>query len=253
MSDSRKKIATRGSGNAACLIQSSLVLSLLLVSACSRYVDVVPTSDEKEAMNSVLGFLDTVNESALTGAFSGLDSESYTHIVTTQTLDETGTVTTSSVDILDAAAFDPYQLPDDRGYNNARHETKFLYRFLADTTLGDISAQVVDIRVRAEAAKEVPVQNIRFFVDRESLNVIAIRLQHRTESLLYKEESLVYMEGVANGSGMIIPSRFDFQTTVKAFFSDPIRLSTSSVFEAIEAGEAVSDSVAAGATGPERS
>ena len=227
MSVSHTKIATLR------LIYTALCTAcLLLLSACSRYVDVNPSARESEMMDSVMIFLGRADESKLTGAFLALDSSSYKLTVTTHRLDGAGNITESSTDIHDAGSFVPYTLSENRGYNNARHETKYMYRFLPDTVIGEKTLRVADIRVRMEAAAEVPVQKIRFFIDIETMEVIALRLRRRSESLLYREESLIYMEGRNSGTGQIIPVRFDFETTVKAFFSDPIRLSTSAVFEA---------------------
>jgi len=228
MSDSRKKIVTLRSVYTVTLVQC-----LLLLSACSRYVDVRPSADERAMMDSVLTFLDAADESALTGAFSALDDESFKRTVTTNQLDDAGQITESSVDIQAASAFVPYQISEDRGYNNARHETKYTFQFLPDTVMGDHIVRVAEIMVRSLAAAEVPVQNVRFFVDPETQQVIAIRLRRLSKSLLYREESLIYLEGRRIATGVIVPNRFDVQTNVKAFFSVPIRLSTSSVFEPI--------------------
>ena len=143
---------------------------LIVGSGCSQYVDIEPTAQDRENREAVLAYLESVNESDLLDAFESLRERPFTRVVETIQFDEDGNelardermlvqtvsedgptsfIASSSADesfefgsgsgVFGQAAnssevqpFSPYAIPEDRGYNNPRHENKYVYRFGPD-------------------------------------------------------------------------------------------------------------------------
>lgn len=161
------------------------------------------------------------------------------HAVSLESVSSNGEFTFGTVSELAARAggdnnatlFFPFRPPGNRGYNESRHQSKYLFQFLPDTLMQGRSLRTVDIRVRDEAAAYVSVQAVRFFIETASLRVIALRIRQRSESMLYHEETTNYLEGRIAENGSLAPFRSEVTSMLRAFFSDPVKLKTVSVFE----------------------
>ncbi len=246
----------------------AVVIAIFALNGCSQYVDVEPSDADRENREIVLQYLESVNEADFLEAFEALSTRPFTRRVVTLQLDESGTElarderiveqtlsdTGLSVDILsesEAESFDfglfsgifagaaggpesnlfkPVHFPEDRGYNNPRHENKYLYRFGSDEIINGRSTRTVHITVLDNARDEVFVQGMYVEIDVESAHVLSLLMDVRVKNLLYSEESSIELRGIWTEDEQFQPAGFTLTTQMKSALSDPVFLQIDTQF-----------------------
>jgi hypothetical protein len=238
----------------------SFLLAALVHSGCSQYVDIEPSAADREQREAVLSYLASVNETDLLSAFSELNNRQFSQTIVTQQLDDSGqelardervivqsetggvyeahVLAESADDTFDFGSvsgffgraagesepslFEPYDLPEDRGYNNPRHQNKYVYRFGRSSELNGRSTRTIQISVMDRAREEVFVQGVEIVVDDEAARVISISMDIRVESLLFSERSSILLSGDLVPDGSIVPLGYTLKTRMNAVLSNPV-------------------------------
>ena len=129
----------------------------------------------------------------------------------------------------------PYIIPDDPAYLSPRNQEDFTYHRLPDTTIGQTSAWVVE--VRAVPSSNQSLRRLRLVVDDETRTPLAVHLERADESLLYRERSLFRLETQAALSGDRLPHRTHVQTRLKRLLRPAQHFATTSTYRDFEALE----------------
>ena len=245
-----------------------MVALLLLIGGCSQYVDVEPSSEDRENRVAVLSYLESVNESDLLDAFQSLRERSFTRVVETVQFDEDGIelardervlvqtasdngpvsfVASSNADVAfdlgsgseffggaandsESKPFTPYALPEDRGYNNPRHENKYVYRFGPDETRDGRRFRTVQISVLEAAEEEVFVQKVILVIDSVSARVVSLLMQIKINSLLYGESTILQLDGAWTTESQIEPRGFSLTSEITSALKRPVSIRINSAF-----------------------
>ena len=239
--------------------------AVLLLAGCSRYVDVEPSAEQVQTRQDVMSFLESTNEEDLLAAFNALADRAFTQHIRTSRLDANGrelasenqtieqhadlSVQSSERDVQgdfslggipglfasdrsgDVASFQSYTIPEDRGYNNPRHENKYRYQFLDGGELDGRAVRMVDIRVLEAAVEEVSVQRAIITTDVEAGRVVRLFLETAQNGLLFTERTSIELRGAWTSAGGVVPQGFRASTTMKSTLSEPVTLILESSFE----------------------
>jgi hypothetical protein len=126
--------------------------------------------------------------------------------------------------------FKAYLIPEDRGYNNPRHENKYLYRFAPDSVVNGRSVRNVEIRVRETARDEVFVQRMLLSIDEIASTVVSITMDTRIKSLLFREKTSFHLSGRWTEGARLEPQGFTLSSDLKSVLSNPVRIRMTSEF-----------------------
>lgn len=237
----------------------SLFLLLLLpaLAACGRSAPAPLSSAEIAERDSVLALLNGADADALAAAFERLDAFRYRVVVQTEQFDEgepiaqraliaevIPTADGPSADVVQidsAGAFDygrfaafasetppnplPAEnpaalvLPDDPAYLDPRGRETFAFRFAADTLLGDRRVQVLTVEARED---DQALRRARLYLD-DAGALVGVRLQRRTESVIFSERSNTTILLQPGPAGGWLPHLTRAETSLGALFTDDRR------------------------------
>jgi len=187
--------------------------------------------DEKAARDSVLAFLDQVDEDGIRSAFQTLHSYAFRRYLRTEQYDEEDFIVaftehvvdvegpaedrskrvvqadsggsfnfgffnqfvSENVDDADPVDLVPYLIEDDPTYLSPRNLDKYAFRMAGDTLMWDRSARIVDVRAKPDLADGENIRRVRYYVDESSNQLVAMYLERIDLGLLFREESRFYL------------------------------------------------------------
>lgn len=251
------------------LIQVSVLWFALLgtISGCSRSTVAPVGVIEAAERDSVIAFIETVNQEPMRTAFERLEQYEYDRYLRTEQYDgddfllafmehliEAGsgpdgrrlTVTqadsagefdfgffnqfvSENVDNPDPVDLVPWLLEEDPVYLNPRNVDKYAFRMMGDTLLWDRSAMIVEVRAKPEVADGLNVRKVRYYVDRSSRDLVAMYLERIDLGLLFREESTFYMH-IQPVGGELVPWNTRFQTKIMTPFKGSYLIRTVSTY-----------------------
>lgn len=179
--------------------------------------------------SAALTVLDSLQQNTLPAAFDRLSRYAFTHRVHTVQRTPDGTVTARRTEVLrfpppDSAqrplllrtdssgsfdggwldAFAPegrgglidraqYVLPSDPAYLEPRTREAFRYRLRPDTTFGDRTVRVVELRAQpGELGADRAIRHARLFVEPDTYELVGLYLVRAEASLLFREDSRTF-------------------------------------------------------------
>jgi hypothetical protein len=111
-----------------------------------------------------------------------------------------------------------YILPDEPAYLSERNRDAYLYRFLADTLMWDVVAQVVEIRAKPKDGDGQNVRRVRFYIDRSSKALIGMHMERIDLAMFFREESRFYVHIRRSPDGSWVPYNTRFETRIRVPF-----------------------------------
>ena len=231
--------------------------------------DIAPAGPgEKANRDSILVFLDRVGQEAMTSAFTNLEPFSYRRYLRTEQYDGDDFVVAYTEHIIDTdgepgarhstvtqadsgGAFDfgffnqfvsqnvdnpdpvdlvPYLIEDTPSYLSPRNLDKYTFRATRDTLMWDRSARIVEIRARPDLADGENIRKVRYYVDRNSNQLVAMYLERIDLGLLFREESSFYMHVQPVEDGVYVPYNTRFETMISTPFKGSYRIRTVSTY-----------------------
>lgn len=135
-----------------------------------------------------------------------------------------------NVENVDPVNLVPFVLDEDPIYLDPRNMDKYAFRELADTLLWDRQARVIEIRARPDKADGLNVRRVRWHIDRETNEVVAMSLERIDLALLFREESMFYVHVRQDGDTGALPYNTRFETLIKTPFRGSYRLRTVSTY-----------------------
>jgi hypothetical protein len=267
-----------------------LFLLVPLFAACGGSEPAPLSHDEVAVRDSALTLLSNADTDTLGDAFERLDAFRYRIVTQTEQLGDGASVAQRTItaevtptadgpraDIVEtdsSGAFDygrfsvlasdgpvsplatenpaPLVLPEDPAYLDPRGREAFTFGFAPDTVLSGQRVQIVTVDARA-GADDQPLRSARLYLHSTTGAVVGVRLQRRTESLVFSESSdatILLQPGPAGGW---LPRLTRVETEVNALFSDAHRFRIArryADFQPAAAAGVVADGVVAGATAP---
>lgn len=118
----------------------------------------------------------------------------------------------------------PYLLPEKPTYSSARGPQLYEYNLLPDTTLAGRAAAVVQIRLKTKVGNDQQIRSARFYIDRSSHQLVAIRLHRRQNALLFKEKTTLQARIHPRPNNKWFPDFTRYVTTLELPFTSPQRL-----------------------------
>jgi hypothetical protein len=230
--------------------------------------DIAPVGPgEKANRDNILAFLEEIGQEAMTGSFANLESFSYRRYLRTEQYDgddfllaftehiietdgDPGARRSSVTQADSGGAFDfgffnqfvsenvddpdpvdlvPYLLEDNPSYLSPRNLDKYTFRANRDTLMWDRSARIIEVRARPDLADGENIRKVRYYVDRNSNQLVAMYLERIDLGLLFREESAFYMH-VQLVDGMYVPYNTRFQTLISTPFKGSYRIRTVSTY-----------------------
>lgn len=101
---------------------------------------------------------------------------------------------TESADSFDMPALISSLLPEDPPYLEDRYSEDFRYSTLPDTLLLGRSARVVHVAAHPERGLKQPLQEVRYFIDNDLGDIVALSVTLRTQTLFYLESSAYFIQ-----------------------------------------------------------
>lgn len=234
-----------------------LFLLVPLLAACGG-PDPTPLSpDELAARDSALALLADADDAPLAGAFERLDAFRYRVVTQTeqpgeatptarrtvvaevmptadgQRVDIVGDDSTGAFDfgrfsLLTSDALErplaaenpaPLVLPEDPAYLDPRGREAFTFGFAPDTVLGGQPARIVTVDAR-EGEEDQSLRSARLYLHHDSGVLVGVRLQRRTESIVFSESNDATIMLQPGPAGGWLPHYTHVETTVDALFAE---------------------------------
>lgn len=254
-----------------------LFLLIPLLAACGG-PDPAPLSpDEAAARDSALALLSAADTAPLADAFERLDAFRYRVVMQTEQLGEatptarwtivaeiTPTADGPRTDIVDSdstGTFDyggfsaltsdasesplasenpaPLVLPEDPAYLDPRGREAYTFGFAPDTVLGGQPVQIVTVDAR-EGEEDQALRRARLYLHRDSGALVGVRLERRTESLVFGERSDATIMLQPGPAGGWLPHHTRVEAAVDALFADSRRFRITRRYDAFEPAAAAS-------------
>ena len=234
----------------------ALTLLLPLLAACDEPPPLRLSPTEEAERDSVLTLLRTTDTDALAAAFDRLADLPYRVETTTAQLAPDGEVVAHRrlvaavdpaappPDVLEAdstGAFDwgalgalasdgagallPTEnpatlvLPDDPPYLDPQGREAFTFRFAPDTLIGGRRVRVLAVDARTGEGDDQLLRHARLYVADGGV-LVGVRLQRRTESVLFTERSAATILLHPTSAGVWLPHATRYDATVGALFTD---------------------------------
>ena len=249
------------------LFTVTVLAALFVQTGCSRSsMDSMGPVEEAER-DSILAFVQRVEQEAMRGAFGNLDTFEYRRYLRTEQFDGDDFLLAYTEHLIDVegsrenrsmrvtqadsgGAFDfgffnqfvsenvedpdpvdlvPFLIEENPRYLSGRNVDKYSFRMTGDTLMWDRSAQVIEVRARPELADGENVRLVRYYVDESSNQLVAMYLERIDLGLLFREESSFYMH-VRSVSGTYVPYNTRFQTQISTPFKGSYRIRTVSTY-----------------------
>ena len=148
----------------------------------------------------------------------------------------------NTVTSLDPVDLSDYVLPDDPIYLQDRHLDAYSYEAKGDTLMWDRQARVYQVEARATEGDGYNVRRVRYMVDAQTAQLIAVELDRIDLALLYREESSFFLHVRPMSNGDHLPYTSRFHTSVWMPFRDIKRIGTVSTYYGYQRGQSVADS-----------
>lgn len=129
-----------------------------------------------------------------------------------------------------AVARPPNVVPDDPAYLSPRNREAYTYRLLPDTTLSGRTVQVIDVQARPDAEEKPSIRHARFYVDRVSGRLVAVRLARAKRTLLFDEDSQFFMRLQPGPDGRWVPHSTRYQTRLHLLLGTPRQFRTAASY-----------------------
>lgn len=214
------------------LFSAFLLTGLLLLGAgCNRGSIEGVGPIEAAERDSILVFLDQVEQEAMRGAFTNLLDYEYRRYLRTEQFDGDDFLLAFTEHLIEVegdsasrdmrvtradsgGAFDfgffnqfvsenvedpdpvdlvPFLIEEEPAYLSPRNLDKYSFRMAGDTLMWDRSALIVDVRAKPDLADGENVRRVRYYVDESSNQLVAMFLERIDLGLLFREESSFYM------------------------------------------------------------
>jgi len=232
----------------------ALLLLLQLLAACDEPAPDPLSPAEVAERDSVLALLRTADTASLAAAFDRLDAFRFRVVTRTEQF-EAGdqiaqrTLTAEVVPTADGPGIDLVQidssgafdfggfaafasesaesplpaenpatlvLPDDPAYLDPRGRETFRFRFAPDTLFGDRRVQVLTVEARED---DQALRRARLYLDDEGA-LVGVRLQRRTESVIFSERSDTAVLLQPGPAGGWLPNLTRIETALGALGTD---------------------------------
>lgn len=125
-----------------------------------------------------------------------------------------------------AATLAPHIVPDDPAYLSPRNQEAYTYRLLPDTALAGRAAQVIDVQARPDAQSDLSIRHARFFVDRASGRLVAVRLARSKRAFLFDEDSRFFVRLQPGPEGQWVPHSTRYWTRLDLPLGTPRQFRT---------------------------
>ncbi len=102
--------------------------------------------------------------------------------------------TSETADSLDMPALISSLLPEDPPYLEDRYFEDFRYSMMPDTLLLGRVARVIHVAAHPARGRKQPLQEVRYFIDGDLGDVVALSVTHRTQTLFYVESSTYFVQ-----------------------------------------------------------
>ncbi len=145
----------------------------------------------------------------------------------------------NTVTELDPVDLSDYVLPDDPIYLQDRHLHAYSYEARRDTLMWDRQARVYEVEARAAEGDGYNVRRVRYMVDAQTKELIAVELDRIDLALLYREESSFFLHVRPMSNGDRLPYTSRFYTSVWMPFRDIKRIGTVSTYYGYQRDERV--------------
>ncbi len=229
--------------------------------AGSSPVSEAALSQSRAERDTVLARLSTLKQDAFRSAFARLAGHDYTRYARTEQFDQEGflvayverevrhergggarierqdslgtfdfglfkRVVSARANSLGPVDLIPLLLPEDPAYLLPRNWEQYRYRQRPDTLLWDRTARVIDIRALPVLADGQNIRYVRYYIDRETNELMAIYLERTALSLLFREESRFYLHLQRLPGGDWLPYNTRLHTRIKTLFATPRQFRT---------------------------
>lgn len=85
-------------------------------------------------------------------------------------------------------------LPEDPAYLEDRYVEDFRYSMLPDTLLLGRLTRVMQVTARPARGRKQPVEEVRYFIDSELGDLVALSIRQSTQTLFYSESSTCFIQ-----------------------------------------------------------
>ncbi len=109
-------------------------------------------------------------------------------------ISDTSQSTAEAADSFDMPALISSLLPEDPPYLEERYSEDFRYSMLPDTLLLGRMAHVVHVAAHPERGRKQPLQEVRYFIDKDLGDIVALAVTHRAQTLFYLESSTYFIQ-----------------------------------------------------------
>ena len=130
-------------------------------------------------------------------------------------------------------------LPDDPVYLQDRHLSAYSFEAKRDTLMWDRQARVYQVEARATEGDGYNVRRVRYMIDAQTAELIAVELDRIDLALLYREESSFFLHVRPMSNGDHLPYTSRFYTSVWMPFRDIKRIGTVSTYYGYQRAESV--------------
>ncbi len=152
------------------------------------------------------------------------------------------TFVSSTVSEIDPIDLSDYVLPDDPIYLQDRHLHAYSFESRRDTLMWDREARVYQVEALPGEGDGYNVRRVRYMVDAQTSQLLAVELSRIDLALLYREESSFFLHVRPMSNGDYLPYTSRFYTSVWMPFRDVKRIGTVSTYYGYRRGESVSAS-----------
>ena len=255
----------------------ALLLLLPLLAACDEPAPDPLSPAEAAERDSVLALLRAADTESLAAAFDRLDAFRYRVVMQTEQFESGDQIAQRTliaevvpmaggpdidfVQIDSSGAFDfggfaafasesvesplpaenpaTLALPDDPAYLDPRGRETFRFRFAPDTLLGDRRVQVLTVEARED---DQALRRARLYLDDEGA-LVGVRLQRRTESVIFSEQSDTAVLLQPGPAGGWLPHLTRIETALGALGTDRRRFRLTRRYADFEPAAAASNTL----------
>lgn len=223
---------------------------------------------ERVERDSIIAVLETVSQDAIRTAFSKLENYSYQRYLRTEQYDvedfsvaykehwvsvnatpdgpqstiaradSGGTFNfgffkrfvSENVNTADPVDLVPFVLEDEPIYLNPKNLDKYTFRAQGDTLMWDREARIIEVRAKPDVADGLNIRKVRYYVERESNELVAMYLERIDLGMLFREESTFYMHILPVSGGVMLPYNTRFETMIRTPFKSSYRIRTVSTY-----------------------
>ncbi|MDA1029069.1 MAG: hypothetical protein O3B41_08470 [Bacteroidetes bacterium] len=250
-------------------ISVGAIFCLLLSTAGCRSRQISPVGPvERVERDSIIAVLGMISQDAIRTAFSKLNDYSYQRYLRTEQYDvedfsvaftehlvsvkatyegPQSTITradsggafnfgffkrfvSENVSNADPVDLVPFVLEDDPIYLNPKNLDKYTFRAQGDTLMWDREARIIEVRAKPDAADGLNIRKVRYYVERESNELVAMYLERIDLGMLFREESTFYMHILPVSGGVMLPYNTRFETMIRTPFKRSYRVRTVSTY-----------------------